>query len=235
MNFILALFLAIAAIFPSVASQPTNAPANVSVTGTATWYRAPSIRDAAAGPGLRVGHWRGSTVTVCALECITVRLTDWCACPHHLIDLDSRAFRRLAPLSVGVVRVTILVGGLPIAPATDYRGADTMTDRTPTTAAGRAAMRGIIGGSLALWRDEPDAIADLILAIEAEARAEVTDDMTTAYMVGFENGKDEARAPLEAEIDALRAALEDCYALLPPERVSLIRDTTRAALEEPTP
>ena len=32
-------------------------------------------------------------------------------------------------------------------------------------------MRGIIGGSLALWRDEPDAIADLILAIEAEARA----------------------------------------------------------------
>ena len=46
-----------------------------------------------------------------------------------------------------------------------------MTSRTPSTAAGRAAMRGIIGGSLALWRDEPDAIADLILAIEAEARA----------------------------------------------------------------
>jgi hypothetical protein len=32
-----------------------------------------------------------------------------------------------------------------------------------------------------------------------EARADVTDDMTTAYMVGLEKGKAEARAPLDVE------------------------------------
>jgi hypothetical protein len=77
-------------------------------------------------------------------------------------------------------------------------------------------MRGIIGGSLALWRDEPDAIADLILAIEAEARAEVTDDMTTAYMVGFENGKTYKDDPAEA-----RAPLDE-----PPRIVTLAWDAT---------
>jgi len=68
-----------------------------------------------------------------------------------------------------------------------------MGDRTPTTAAGRAAMRGIIGGSLALWRDEPDAIADLILAIEAEARE------TADYECLECGGRAEAHAPLDVE------------------------------------
>jgi hypothetical protein len=40
---------------------------------------------------------------------------------RSLIDLDSASFRRLAPLSVGVVRVTVTLGGpLPTAPNTDY-------------------------------------------------------------------------------------------------------------------
>jgi hypothetical protein len=129
MNFILALFLAIAAIFPSVASraQPTNAPANVSVTGSitgqATWYSW-HRHEAAAGPALRAWlgkGWRGTRVVVCAKACVVVRLTDWCACKgERIVDLDSRSFRALAPLSQGVVRVT--VSRLPVGPATDAEG-----------------------------------------------------------------------------------------------------------------
>jgi rare lipoprotein A (peptidoglycan hydrolase) len=46
---------------------------------------------------------------VCAgSDCIWVRLIDWCACGNgHIIDLYSDAFRRLAPLGAGVVRVTV--------------------------------------------------------------------------------------------------------------------------------
>ena len=119
--------------------------------------------------------------------------------------------------------------------------------RTPTTAAGRALEQ-----RLAYDRDpahyEPgDFFIDDrrdILAIEAEARAEVTDDMTTAYMVGFENGKDEARAPLEAEIERLRRIETAARRLPAPDldakrrRYTIASDepdfhALRAALEEP--
>jgi hypothetical protein len=36
-----------------------------------------------------------------------VRLTDWCACPQRVIDLDSRSFALLAPLSRGLVTVIV--------------------------------------------------------------------------------------------------------------------------------
>jgi rare lipoprotein A (peptidoglycan hydrolase) len=64
---------------------------------------------AAAGPGLRIGSWRGRVVRVCGGgSCISVKLIDWCACGNgHLIDLYSDAFRRLAPLSAGAVHVTV--------------------------------------------------------------------------------------------------------------------------------
>ena len=64
---------------------------------------------AAAGPALRVGHWRGRTVTVRGNgKSVTVKLIDWCACPGgRVIDLYSDAFTRLAPLSAGGVRVTV--------------------------------------------------------------------------------------------------------------------------------
>jgi len=111
---------------PSVASraQPTNAPANVSATGSisgqATWYRY-HPGQVAAGPALRAWlgkGWRGTTVMVCAKTCISTRLTDWCLCRgKRIVDLDSRSFRALAPLSQGVVRVT--VSRLPVGPATD--------------------------------------------------------------------------------------------------------------------
>jgi hypothetical protein len=89
------------------------------VNGPATWYcRAgisvchsdyPGGLYAAAGPRLRVGDWRGRRVQVCAGgDCVIVRLVDWCACGGgRVIDLYSDAFRRLAPLGEGEIRVTV--------------------------------------------------------------------------------------------------------------------------------
>lgn len=80
-----------------------------SVSGLSSWYRY-TAGEAAAGPALRraLGRgWRGRIVTVCARRCIRVRLTDWCACPQRLIDLDARSFAQLAPLSRGLLRVAI--------------------------------------------------------------------------------------------------------------------------------
>jgi len=82
--------------------------------GWASYYATgPGPLDAAAGPGLRHGNWRGSWVTVRANgHAIRVRLTDWCACgPRHgmptLIDLSPVAFTRLSLLSRGIVSVVI--------------------------------------------------------------------------------------------------------------------------------
>jgi hypothetical protein len=93
-------------------------------SGVATWYDAPSPQDAAAGPALRVGDWRGSWVVVRAGDrSVTVRLTDHCWCVDRngrdtLLDLDDVAFSRLAPLSAGVVAVTVESGGFAL-PETD--------------------------------------------------------------------------------------------------------------------
>jgi rare lipoprotein A (peptidoglycan hydrolase) len=97
--------------------------------GYATWYDAPSKHDAAAGPLLRerLGDWRGRWVTVSSGgKNVTVRLTDWCACGSRhgsptLIDLDDQAFRELAPLSRGVIRVTVEPVERAL-PATDTEG-----------------------------------------------------------------------------------------------------------------
>ena len=83
--------------------------------GIASWY-AYVPGHAAAGPELRrmLGpSWRGTTVRVCAGgRCVRVVLSDWCQCwkgtrSERLIDLDSRAFARLAPLPRGLVRVEV--------------------------------------------------------------------------------------------------------------------------------
>jgi rare lipoprotein A (peptidoglycan hydrolase) len=53
-------------------------------------------------------HWRGQRVRVTANgHTITVLLNDWCACPHRLIDLSASSFARLAPLSRGLVNVSV--------------------------------------------------------------------------------------------------------------------------------
>lgn len=108
--------------FASATTGPMSEPASLGpalVAGLATWYDAPSALDAAAGPALRVGDWRGSWVVVRANgSAVRVRLTDSCWClGGRLIDLDRRAFRRLAPLSRGVV--TVEVETMPGLPATD--------------------------------------------------------------------------------------------------------------------
>jgi hypothetical protein len=46
-------------------------------------------------------------------------LSDWCACPVRLIDLDAPLFARLAPLERGVLRVTVTV--IPPPPETSTR------------------------------------------------------------------------------------------------------------------
>ena len=60
---------------------------------------------AAAGPGLRMGNWRGRLVTVTiAGRHVQVRLIDWCQCGGgvHLIDLFSSVLDRLGlPLGQG--------------------------------------------------------------------------------------------------------------------------------------
>jgi hypothetical protein len=98
-----------------------SAPA-ATVRGLASWYGVDGDV-AAAGPALRHGHWRGSFVQVCADRCVTVRLVDWCQCysgrrSERVIDLSPSAFARLAPLSAGLIRVTVR-GVELVPPATD--------------------------------------------------------------------------------------------------------------------
>ena len=104
----------------TVASGGDVAPTGAArVRGTATWYCVPGVSRchhaysggmyAAAGAELRIGKWRGRKVTVCqGDQCVRVTLIDWCACAgDRVIDLYGDAFRRLAPLSAGRIRVTV--------------------------------------------------------------------------------------------------------------------------------
>lgn len=102
--------------------------------GVASWYPADGL--VAAVPSWRWGDtpWRAR---VCRLDdrerCVTVVVSD-CLCGRsdRLIDLSDDAFRRLAPLSAGLVRVSLsrvaggdgpsdrsgVPGPLPVAPLT---------------------------------------------------------------------------------------------------------------------
>lgn len=91
-----------------------------SVSGLASWFCKPptsvctrgypaSGAYAAAGPALRVGAWRGRTVTVIAgARAVRLKLIDWCLCTGgKVIDLYASQFSRLAPLSRGVISVRV--------------------------------------------------------------------------------------------------------------------------------
>lgn len=90
-------------------AEPTRRPAS----GVASWYRD------AHRSGLYAAMHRftwGDPITdvrVCAgARCVTVPVVDYCACyvgtpDERAIDLSPAAFRRLAPLSRGLVPVTI--------------------------------------------------------------------------------------------------------------------------------
>lgn len=104
---------------PVAASGGGGGGGSHSVRGTASWYCKAGVSPchnaypgglyAAAGPVLRVGDWRGRTVTVCGSgSCVNVKLIDWCACGSgRVIDLYSDAFSRLAPLSSGTLSVQV--------------------------------------------------------------------------------------------------------------------------------
>jgi rare lipoprotein A (peptidoglycan hydrolase) len=93
-----------------------------SVKGVASWYDL-------KGPGLYAAmpEWRWGDpafrARVCTdSACVTVTVNDHCGCPDgRVIDLSADAFRRLAPLSQGLVRVTVSVGvePVPTLPPTD--------------------------------------------------------------------------------------------------------------------
>jgi hypothetical protein len=94
-------------------------PTRLRARGDATWYCVRGISPchrnhaggmyAAAGAALRVGDWRGRVVSVCqGGDCVRVKLIDWCACGGgRVIDLYGDAFRKLAPLSSGELRVGV--------------------------------------------------------------------------------------------------------------------------------
>ena len=89
---------------PAISKPPSVA----ALTGTANWYSY-FEGQAAAGPALRVGDWRGRRVTVTANGgSVTVALTDACQClGTRLIDLDVRDFGKLADPSLGLVNVEV--------------------------------------------------------------------------------------------------------------------------------
>lgn len=105
--------LAAAVALLLVSGQGTAMAGHRTLDGVATWYADGPGLYAAAGPALRHGDWRGSIVRVCAGDrCVDATLRDWCACGDRrgvptLLDLSPAAFRRLAPLSRGVVAVTV--------------------------------------------------------------------------------------------------------------------------------
>lgn len=97
-----------ALVVPTAEPAIPASPGDASVSGIASWYRY-RPGEAAAGPALRGGNWRGSVVTVCGRACADVVLTDWCQCyGTRIIDLDARAFEEVCgALSKGLCRVTI--------------------------------------------------------------------------------------------------------------------------------
>lgn len=109
---------------PLAPSPSSPMPDGSSITGIASWYD--------AGPGLyaAVPTWRWGDepyrVRVTAgHRSVVVTVLDFCGCPGgRVIDLSADAFARLAPLSAGLVRVTItrLGPGLTPPPTTTGDG-----------------------------------------------------------------------------------------------------------------
>ena len=103
---------------PTPTLAPTPVPPRVTdrpgreVSGKASWHA--TGRDgfyAAACYPLRKAmgiDWRGRDVLVSVgRRAVEVRLNDWCGSHDKTIDLSDEAFRYFAPLSRGVLRVTV--------------------------------------------------------------------------------------------------------------------------------
>jgi hypothetical protein len=105
-------------------------PISALISGRATWYcgngspctRGTSPDDMVAAIDPTTGIDKGERVTVRhGARSVTVRIVDVCACGgSRIIDLTTGAFRRLAPLSRGVIAVELEFGGpAPTLPPTD--------------------------------------------------------------------------------------------------------------------
>lgn len=96
--------------------EPVIKPTGKSLSGIASWYCKAGTSRCTRGHsgGLYAAirrdllFLRGKVISVCSSKCIHVKVID-CNCGVHanLIDLYSDAFRLLAPLSAGRIRVTI--------------------------------------------------------------------------------------------------------------------------------
>jgi len=106
--------------------------ASVSLRGWATWCAPTPTRCQGWGGDAHLGavpsFTYGATpynVTVCHEgACTYVRVVSYCACGDRqgiptVIDLSPAAFRDLAPLSAGVIDVSIELGGAATLPPTD--------------------------------------------------------------------------------------------------------------------
>jgi hypothetical protein len=111
-------------------SEVGGVPISALLSGRATWYcgnGSPCTRgygpdDMVAAIDPTTGIDKGERVTVRhGGRSVTVRIVDVCACGgSRVIDLTSGAFRRLAPLSRGVIAVELEFGGpAPTLPPTD--------------------------------------------------------------------------------------------------------------------
>jgi hypothetical protein len=90
--------------------------------GTAYCTRGYGPEDMVAAIDTDLGFDKGDVVTVrFGDKAVTVRIVDVCGCPgNRIIDLTSGAFRRLAPLGLGVLPVTVeLAGAERTLPPTD--------------------------------------------------------------------------------------------------------------------
>lgn len=98
-------------------SKPKTATSSHVVKGVASWYCLPGrsrctyTHSGGMYAAIRKDllHLRGKRINVCAgKDCIVVTVIDCnCGSNANLIDLYSDAFRKLAPLSQGTVKVTI--------------------------------------------------------------------------------------------------------------------------------
>jgi hypothetical protein len=130
-RFIVLLLWAVSLIGATAAPEPTGDIGTALIGGKATWFDDGPGLYGAAGPDLREAMggdpaFRGQAVQVCAESCVIVVLRDWCACGDRggvptIIDLSPEAFARLAPLSAGVVDVTIELEPIRL-PETDTEG-----------------------------------------------------------------------------------------------------------------
>jgi hypothetical protein len=102
---------------PDLSTPPATSDIGTAIaSGTATWYDdGPGLYAAVPTYRFRDPHYR---VRVCNRSdvCVVVTVRDFCGCPgDRIIDLSPSAFRKLAPLSRGVIPVSV----------EDLRGAET--------------------------------------------------------------------------------------------------------------